>query len=85
MGCRKVSVYDSGGGLLFSFVFVTVCLNAPDIQECSLQPGPILCAFEIGKYKNTNKVLMHAQSMKYNKFNFTFFSSREHCLELCKF
>lgn len=60
------------------YCFVTVCLSCPDIQECSLQPGPILCElslceFEIGQYKNTNKVLMHAQSMEYNKFYFTFF------------
>lgn len=76
--CCKLFVDDHGGGLLFWFVFLMAYLRPSDIQEYSLQQASILCELslcelEIGQYKNTNKVLTHAQNMKYNKFYFTFF------------
>lgn len=73
------------------FGFVTAYLSpTPDIQECSLQPGSIccelsLCRFEIGQYKNTNKVLVHAQDMKYNKFYFTCIPLRKTALNYTSF
>ena len=64
---------DGGESSLFGFCNST--FQPPDMYECSLQWGDILrelslCEFEMRQYKNTNKVLLHAQNMKYNKFTF---------------